>query len=156
LKFSDVILAVASASVIDVLLIGVLLMVFISSLGSYWGLNAAGMVSVLIAGLLVGIAFAGQIQEESRMKAVGKIAILAAFVQLFAVLIGFPGNSYYGAWAKETLQSMYSTATWATMDWFVYEGMVTFLDVALNVVLTLVLGFIGLYVGSMLRKPKKT
>ena len=156
MKFSDVILAVATASVIDVLLVAVLLMVFISPLGSTWGLNVAAIVSMLIAGLLVGIAFAGQIQEESRMRAVGKIAVLSAFAELFAVLIGFPTNSYYGAWTTETLKSMYSTGAWTTADWFAYEGMMTFLNVALNVVLVLVLGFIGLYAGSMLRKPKKT
>jgi len=74
LKFSDVILAVAAALVIDILVVVVLLMVLISPMGSYWGLNSAGMVSVLIAGLLVGYLFAVKIQEESRMKAVGKIA----------------------------------------------------------------------------------
>jgi hypothetical protein len=156
LKFGDVIIAVATAAVIDVVLVAVLLTLFISSMGSTWGLNFAAIVSVLVAGLLVGILFALQIQEESRTKAVGKIAVLAAFSQLFAVLIGFPTNSYYGAWTTETLQSMYSTGAWKTMDWFAYEGMVTFWNVALNVVLTFVLGFIGLYVGSMLRKPKKT
>jgi hypothetical protein len=104
--------------------------------------------------LLVGYIFAVKIQEESRMKAVGKIIVLLAFVQAFGVLISFSGNSYYGAWVTEGLQSTYSTSAWANVDWFVYEGLVTFLNVALNVVLTLVLGFIGLYAGSML-KPKK-
>jgi hypothetical protein len=156
LKFGDVILAVAAAFVIDVLVLVVLLTVFISPLGSFWGLNSAGLVSVLVAGLLVGYLFAVKMQEESRMKAVGKIAVLAAFVQLFAVLIGFSGNSYYGAWTKEILQSMFQTGSWTTVDWFVYEQLALFMNVALNVVLTLVFGSIGLYVGSMLRKPKKT
>jgi ABC-type long-subunit fatty acid transport system fused permease/ATPase subunit len=156
LKFGDVILAVAAFSVIYVLVVAVLLMVLISPMGSYLAMNTAGIVSILIAGLLAGFLFAGQIQEESRMKAAGKIAVLLAFVELFAVLIGFPTNSYYGAWTKETLQSMYQTGSWTTTDWFVYEGLATFLNVALNVVLVLVLGFIGLYAGSMLRKPKKT
>ena len=156
MKFSDAILAVAAAFVIDVLVVVVLLMVLISPLGSYWGLNSAGIVSGLVAGLLVGYLFAVKIQEESRMKAVGKIAVLLAFVQAFAVMISFPSNPYYGAWTKETLQSMFSTVAWTTVDWFVYEELVTFMMVALNVVLALVLGFIGLYAGSMLRKPKKT
>jgi hypothetical protein len=155
LKFSDVILAVATATVIFALVEVVLVMALIPSLGSYWGLNTAGFVSLLIAGLVVGFVFAGKIQEESRVKAVGKIAVLSAFVYVFVVLIAFSGNSYFGAWTKETLQSMYSTGTWATVDWFVYEQLALSIDVALNVALTLVLGFIGLYAGSMLRKPKK-
>jgi hypothetical protein len=155
LKFSDVILAVAAFSVIYILVVTVLLMVLISPLGSYLGMNTAGIVSILIAGLLAGFLFAGQIQEESRMKAVGQIAVLAAFVELFAVLIAFPTNGYYGAWTTETLQGMFSTGAWTTVDWFTYEGMMTYWYVALNVVLTFVLGFIGLYAGSMLRKPKK-
>jgi hypothetical protein len=156
LKFSDVILAVAAAAVIDVLVLAVLLMVLISPLGSYFGLNFAGIVSILVAGLLVGYLFAVKIQEESRMKAVGKIAVLSAFVQMFAIIISFSGNSYYGAWMKDALLRMFSTGAWVTMDWFVYEELALLLEVALNVVLTLVLGFIGLYVGSMLRKPKKS
>jgi hypothetical protein len=90
------------------------------------------------------------------MKAVGKIAVLSAFVQMFAIIISFSGNSYYGAWMKDALLRMFSTGAWVTMDWFVYEELALLLEVALNVVLTLVLGFIGLYVGSMLRKPKKS
>jgi len=156
LKFGDVIMAVAAAAVIGVLVLVVLLTVLISPLGSYWGLNSAGFVSILVAGLLVGYLFAVKIQEESRMKAVGKIAVLLAFVQAFAVMISFPSNSYYGAWTKETLQSIFQTGSWTTVDWFVYEELALFTNVALNVVLTLVLGFIGLYVGSMLRKPKKS
>jgi fructose-specific phosphotransferase system IIC component len=156
LKFSDVILAVATAVVIAFLVDTLLFTVFISSLGSIWALNSAGILSTLIAGLLVGYIFAVIIQEESRMKAVGKIAVLAAFVNLLAALIGYPTNSYYGAWIKEGLQSAYQTGSWTTADWFVHEALATYMNVTVEVVFTLVLGFVGLYVGSMLRKPKKT
>jgi hypothetical protein len=156
LKFGDVILAVAIMAVIFVLVYSVLGIALIPSMNSYLGQNIAGLVAMLVAGLLVGFLFAGKMQEESRIRAVGKIAVLFAFVVLFVVLIGFSGNSYYGAWTKETLQGMFSTGAWTTMDWFVYEQLVTFLNLALNAVLALVLGFIGLYVGSMLRKPRKS
>jgi hypothetical protein len=156
LKFGDIILAVAAAVVISVLVDVVLFMVLISPLGSYWGLNSASIISGLIASLIVGYLFALKIQEESRIMAVGKIAVLAAFVQAFAVMISFPSNPYYAAWTKDTLQSMFSTGSWTTMDWFAYEELTLIIFVALNVVLAFVLGFIGLYAGSMLRKPKKT
>ena len=145
----------ASASVVNVLVLAVLLMLFIPPLGSALGLNVATIVSALIAGLVVGFVFAGQIREESRLKAVGKIAVLAGVVQMFYVLIGDPGNSYYGAYAKELLQSMFQTGLWTTTDWYVYEGVLTTWIVALTVGLALVFGSIGLIVGLALRKPKK-
>jgi hypothetical protein len=156
LKFGDVILAVATLAVIFVLVYCVLGIALIPSMDSYLGQNIAGLISMLVAGLLVGYLFAIKIQEESKIRAVGKIAVVFAFVDLFVVLIGFSGNSYYGAWTKETLQGMFSTGAWKTMDWFVYSQLVTFFNLALNAVLALVLGFIGLYAGSMLRKPKKS
>jgi len=156
LKFSDAILAVATTLVIMYPVYFVFGIALIPSMGSYWGQSASGGISLLIAGLLVGFAFAGKIQEESRVRAVGKIALLLATATIFLVIITFSGNSYYWAYIKESLQNMYSTGAWTTTDWFVYEQLALFMNVALNVSLTLVVGFIGLYAGSMLRKPKKS
>jgi hypothetical protein len=157
LKFSDVILAMATMLVIMFFVYSVFAIVLVpSSMGSYLGQQVSAIISLIIAGLLVGFAFAGKIQEESRMRAVGKIAILLAAVEVFLVIISFSGNSYYWALVWDGLQSMYSTTNWTTTDWFVYEQMVLMMNVALNVALTLVLGFVTLYVGSMLRKPKKS
>jgi len=156
LRFSDVILAVATTIVITVLVYSVLGMALVPSMDSYSGQSIAATISMLVAGLVTGFVFAGNIQEESRMKAVGKIVVLFATVWLFLVMILFSGNSYYWTNIKETLQDMFSTGAWTTVDWFVYEQLATSLNLALNVVLALVLGFIGLYVGSMLRKPKKS
>jgi hypothetical protein len=156
LKFSDVILAVATVAVIDVLVDFVLGIVLIPSMGSYWGLNSSFILSVLVAGLVVGWVFAGKIQEKSRVRAVGKIAVLLGAVESAAVMLSASANGYFSAFVKETLQSMFSTGAWTTTDWFVYTQLALLEGVALNVVLALVLGFIGLYAGSMLRKPKKT
>jgi len=156
LKFSDVILAVATVAVIDVFVYFVLGIALIPSMGSYWGLNSAAIVSILVAALVVGCVFAGKIQEESRIRAVGKIAVLFGAVMSSAVMTSLSANGYYSAWIKETLQSTYSTGAWTTTDWFVYEQLWLAGQVALNVLLALVLGFIGLYAGSMLRKPKKS
>jgi hypothetical protein len=156
LKFSDVILAVATVAVIDVLVYCVLGIALVPSMGSYWGLNSAAIVSILVAGLVVGFAFAGKIQEESRIRAVGKIAVLFGAVMSSAVMIAISANGYYNAWVTEYLQSTFSTGAWTTTDWYVYGQLVLAFQVALNVLLALVLGFIGLYVGSMLRKPKKS
>jgi len=156
LKFSDVILAVASLAVIFVFVYFAFCLALIPSLGSYWGVNSAAIVSILVAGLVVGCIFAEKIQEESRIRAVGKIAVLFGAETSFVTVLSLSANSYYSAWVKENLQSMYSTGAWTTTDWFVYEQLALVLQVALNVILALVLGFIGLYAGSMLRKPKKS
>lgn len=156
MKFSDVILAVATTVVIFALVYFVFGMALIPSVGSYWGQSSAGFISILVAGLVVGFAFAGKIQEESRIRAVGKIAILLATVMVFVAMIAFSANSYFGTYIKEGLQSTFSTGAWTTVDWFVYEQLAISMNVALNVSASLVLSFIGLYAGSMLRKPKKT
>ena len=156
MKFSDAFLAAVTTSIIAILILTVLLFVFISPMGSFWGLNAAGTLSWLIGGLVAGFLFASAIQEENRTKAVARIAALVAFIELFAVLIGFPNNTYYGAWTKDTLQTMFQTGSWTTTDWFAHQMLINMAYVTLNLVLALVLGFIGLYAGSMLRKSKKT
>jgi hypothetical protein len=140
LKFGDVILAVALMAVIFVLLYSVFIIALIPSMYSYTGQDVRALIAMLVAGLLVGFLFAGKMQEESKIRAVGKIAVMFAFVTLLIMLMGFFGSSYYIAWTKETLQGK----------------LVTVFNLAINVVLALVLGFIGLYAGSMLRKPKKT
>jgi hypothetical protein len=155
LKFSDVILAVATVGVIDLLVDFVLGLVLIPSVGSYWGLNSSFILSGLVAGLVGGWIFAGKIQEESRLRAVGKIAVLLGAVEAAAVMLSASANGYYDAWIKETLQSMFATSAWTTTDWFVYSQFALLEGVVLNVVLVLVIAFIGVYAGSMLRKPKK-
>ena len=111
---------------------------------------------MLIAALVVGYVLAGKIQEESRIRAVGEISVLSAWVIAFYVMISAAANPYYKDWIDETLKSMYATSAWTTTDWYVYGQVALMTYVVLNVVLVLVLTFIGLYVGSMLRKPKKS
>jgi len=156
LKFSDVIYAVAVFAVIDVLVYFGLGIVLIPSMGSYWGLNSSAMVSLLVAGLIVGLVFAGRIQEESRIRAVGKIAVLlAVFVGVSAVMSS-AANAYYSVSVKESLQNTYSTGAWTTTDWYVYEQLYLVGGVALNGLLALVLGFVGVYAGSMRKTSAKT
>ncbi len=155
MKFGDIILAVALASVANILVLAFLLMLFIPSFDSGLGLNIATISSALITGLIVGLLFAEQIQEESKLKNIGTILLLAGFIQMFYVLIGDPSNSYYEAYARERLQGMFQTGSWTTGDWYVYEGALTTWIVALTVGLTLAFGSLGLIVGIMLRKTKK-
>jgi hypothetical protein len=156
MKFSDVILAVASIAVIDIMLNFVLGIALIPSIGSYWGMNSAAIISILIAALFVGYIFAIKIQEEPRIRAVGKISVLFASVMSLSVVMSAAANPYYKDWIDETLRSMYTTSAWTKADWYVYGQIALLTVVVLNVVLGLVLTFIGVYAGSMLRKPKKS
>jgi hypothetical protein len=156
LKFGDVVLAVASIDVIEIMIWYVLGAVLIPSVGSYWGLNTAGIVSMLIAALVVGYVLAGKIQEESRIRAVGKISVLSAWVIAVVEMISAAANPYYKDWIDETLKNMYTTGAWTPTDWYVYGHLALMTFVVLNVVLALALTFIGLYIGSMLRKQRKS
>ena len=65
MKFGDVIVAVATVSVIVILLESVLLLVFVPAM-SHSGIDVAGILSTLVGSLIVGYLFALKIQEESR------------------------------------------------------------------------------------------
>ena len=154
LKFGDVVTAVASLTVVYILLELVMLAVMVP-VNSYWGPDISTIVSVLVAALIVGYVFAAKINEESRMGAIGRIAVLYTVVLMFFTM-ALMVNPYLGVSMDEGLESMFSTGGWTTMDWVSYSQLIIVMIVVLNVVFALVFGFIGLYVGSMLRKPKKT
>jgi hypothetical protein len=82
LKFGDVVTAVASLTVIYILLHTVLLAVLVP-VNSYWAPDVAGLVSVLLASLIVGYVFAVKIHEEWRIGAIGRIVVLSTVVLAF-------------------------------------------------------------------------
>jgi hypothetical protein len=150
LKFGDVVTAVASLAVITTLLDSVLLAVFIPVMSGK-GTAVAGILSTLVASLIVGYLFALKIQEESRRGAIASTVVLFTVVSMLATM-AFIANPLVSPAVKENMDSMFSTSGWTNYDWF--DAM--FMVVALNVVIALVFGFIGLYAGSILRKPKKS
>jgi len=154
LKFGDVITAVASLAVIYILLAFACMAVFVP-VDPYWGIDVANILAILVASLIVGYVFAAQIQEGSRMGAIGRIVVLFAVVQMFGFMASMAVNPYMGAMMEEGLESMFSTSGWATTDWLGYSHFVLIMMAAVNVVFALVFGFIGLYVGARLRKSSK-
>jgi len=155
LKFGEVVVAVASLAVVYVLIYSVLSIALVP-MNSFWGLNVSFVVSVLVSGLIVGYVFAGKIREESRMASIGKIVVLFAFVIMFVGLIGFGAAGHSGALTDENLQNMYDTSSWTNIDWVAYETVAMVLNIAVNVLGVLALGFVGLYLGSMLKPSAKT
>jgi len=154
LKFGDIITAVASLAVIYIVLDFALFAVVIN-VNTYWGPDISTIVSVLVASLIVGYMFAGKIKEDSKIGAIGRIVVLSTLVLTFYTMAYF-ANPYIGTSVQESLESMFSTSGWTTWDWVAYSQLLMAMVVVLTVVFDLVFGFVGLYVGSMLRKPKKS
>jgi len=154
LKFGDIITAVASLAVIYIVLDFALFAVVIN-VNTYWGPDVATIVSVLVASLIVGYMFAGKIKEDSKTGAIGRIVVLSTLVLTFYTVAYF-ANPYIGTSVQESLESMFSTSGWTTWDWVAYSQLLMAMVVVLTVVFDLVFGFVGLYAGSMLRKPKKS
>jgi len=154
LKFSDVITAVASLTVIYILLESVLLAAFVQ-VSTIWGADVALILSILMASLIVGYMFAAKIHEESRRGAISRIVVLFTLVLAFYTMASF-ANPYTSVAMKESLESMFSTGGWTTWDWVSYSAFLMEMMVALYAVFALVFGFIGLYAGSKLRKPKQS
>ncbi|MDH5481795.1 MAG: hypothetical protein OEY22_02795 [Candidatus Bathyarchaeota archaeon] len=154
MKFGDIITAVASLAVIYIVLDFALFAVVIN-VNTYWGPDISTIVSVLVASLIVGYMFAGKIKEDSKIGAIGRIVVLSTLVLTFYTMAYF-ANPYIGTSVQESLESMFSTSGWTTWDWVAYSQLLMAMVVVLTVVFDLVFGFVGLYVGSMLRKPKKS
>lgn len=132
MKFGDVVTAVASLAVISVLISFPMGMVLFSASDSSWAIGVTGG-STLLSALIVGYIFAGRIWEEDRMEAIAKITVLSAALPIFFVAMQY--GTYIAPWQYA-----------AYFNLWVFS----------NMVIVLVLGFIGLYVGSMLRRPAKS
>jgi uncharacterized membrane protein (UPF0136 family) len=135
--------------VIFILLMSVLFWAMIS-VNTLYGPDIATMVSVLVAGVIVGYLYAGKIQEESRMRAIGRIAVLSTVLLTFFT-IGLLSNPYIPEVVDEELQNMFSTSGWTSLEYVAYAQMLIIVLVAFNLIFGFVFGFLGLYVGSKLR-----
>jgi len=148
--------AVASLAVVDILVLSVLALALVP-LNSYWGLNGAAILSILVSGLIIGYVFAGGIQEESRIKTIGQIVLLTTALLIVVVIISYAAvGPYFIATVNDRLRNMYNTSSWTDTDWFANEMMVLTVQTAVNVVIALVFNFIGLYLGSMRKPSAKT
>jgi hypothetical protein len=65
--------------------------------------------------------------------------------------VGWSATPLASPAVKDMMQNVFSTTGWTDYDWFAYSAAL----ISLDFILFVVLGFVGLYVGSML-KPKKT
>jgi len=159
LKFGDVVISVATIAVIFALIAFPLEAVLSSAVGisgmNSWGYIVSLMVSLLLSALVSGYIFAGKIWA-ARREAITKTTVLwAALVMLFGLIV--PGSvADWGLSVKEEYLAANPGADLSTFEWVTLEYMYLDMFSFLMVGLALVLGFIGLYIGSMLRRPAKS
>jgi hypothetical protein len=149
LKFGDIVTAVASIAVLMVLFsypLG-----FVLDPQTWWGQWANSAISIFLSALIVGYIFAGKIWEEARIRAILRIVVLGAVLFIFYMTIRLSSADFI-SWVREA----YPHPEYSAADWYRLDGMVLGYNLFLNVVFLLAVSFIGLYVGSMLRKPKKS
>ena len=155
MKFSDVIVAVASLFVIVWMINTLLDFVLIPASTTYGG-DVAYILSVLISAPIIGYIFAGKMREESRMASIGKVIVLFAVLMIFVMTMGAMAK-HYPLFIDDQLSSIYSnTTSWTNAQWFWYETAYLMLIAAVYAAFSLLFGFIGLYLGSMRKPSSKT
>ncbi|HVP15940.1 MAG TPA: hypothetical protein VMT42_01060 [candidate division Zixibacteria bacterium] len=156
MKFSDIIIAVASFAVILLFLEVIVGLVLVPAIGWDWGPTVVGIICYLLSGLVVGVIFSRKIWEEAGIKTMAKIIVLGAvlFMLFLAVEIPTPGD--WTPLVKQNYQTANPGKTLTTSQWWSVEQAALGEVIALNLSLGIVLSFIGLYIGSMLRKSRKS
>jgi len=150
LKFSDVVMATAASVLFALILDAILLVLFAPLQPNTTSDLLSFVISYLVVSFVVGYVFALKIQEESRIRAVLDIVVLSNLLGIFffSIWIASPFGSL---WFKDSLNSLFNTSGWTDYQWSAYSALL----VSFDIVVGFVLNIIGLYVGSMLRKPKK-
>ena len=152
MRFGDIVMCVASLAVIMVLVGVPIEIVLAPALGPYGGSYVISAINVLLSALIGGYVFASKIWEEARIKTIAKITVLAAVLMLFYV-ISFPALPHWGPVVKDVYEAANPGVELSNSEWFTVESLALAKIMFIDVVMVLVLGFIGLYVGSMLRRP---
>jgi len=147
LKFSDMIMVAALLFVAGLLLDSFLFVPFVPLKSS--GGWVASAIAVLIISIIVGYLFAAKIKEESTLRAIGSIVLLAT-VGFMIFLVGWNANPLASPAIKDGIQSIFKTAGWTDYDWYAYTALVQ----ALEILFFVVVNFVGLYVGSMLNRKR--
>ena len=128
----------------------------IPALGYDWGPYSSFAVATLITGLIVGVIFSKAIWEESGLRGVTEVTILCTALMMLILAFGTSTQGDWTAYVKETFQNANPGKTLTSGEWLVEEVQALILMVTMEAALVFVLGFVALYLGSILRRPKKT
>ena len=156
MKFSDMIIAAASLAIISKLTYLPLALALSSPLGVYAASLLSVIISILASAIITGYIYTQKIWEENRTKTITKIIVLvAALVWLSSSIETAPSADWTPKIRAEWLTAN-PTATPSALEWYYIENLILNLQIFVAIALALALGFIGLYIGSQLKKPTKT
>lgn len=148
MKFSDVIIAAVSLVLVGLILDAILMVAFVPLNNGSMSDWLASIISFLVVSLVVGYVFALKIQEESRIRAIGAVVVLATFLVLLFLSVWI-ATPYGGIWFSDDLNNNFNPSGWTHYEYSAISGLM----VSVSAIITLVITFIGLYAGSMLREP---
>jgi hypothetical protein len=156
LKFGDIIIAVASLTIIAVLIMFPLTLAFTPALGNFGAFMLSAVVAFLVSAIIVGYIFTLRIWEDNRTRTIAKIAVLFTLLVMVAVLIENAASADWTPMVREDYLKANPGASPSTSDWYYIERLALVQDDFINVVLLFAIAFIGLYIGSILKKPART
>jgi len=155
LKFGDVIIAVASLTIILVLIMFPLILILTPALGNFAGFELSAVISFLLSAIIVGYIFTQKIWEENRTKTIVKISVLFTVLALSLILVENAVVEWAPMFRAEYLKAN-PTADPSAFDWYYIQRLQLIAEDFMLAVFMFALSFIGLYISSMLKKPTKT
>ncbi len=150
-KFGDIIIAVATLAIILVLLAYPVTVLAVNAVGFDMGPTVGIAIAILISATLSGYIHAQKIWED-RTASIAKITVLGTVLLLLftASLMTLPD---WTTMVREANEAAYPDLT--TAEWLNLEIVVVYLYLFINAAISLAMGFIGLYLGTTLKKPTK-
>jgi ABC-type bacteriocin/lantibiotic exporter with double-glycine peptidase domain len=156
LKFSDMILAAASLAIVSKIIYFPMALALYPPLGVYNGSLTGVVVAILASAIIIGYVYSQKFREENRTRAITKTTVLlAAFIWVTSLLETASAADWTPKIRAEWL-TLNPTATPTAAEWYYIENLIVNLSIFTSIILAFALGFIGLYLGSALRKGKKT
>jgi len=154
LKFGDIIIAVATYAVLQILIAFLLTTVTLPAFGvTMFAHYGAGLTAVFLSMLIVGYLFRAEIRKGGR-QVILRIVVLSAFYEIFVVVFQ-PTLADWLPFAIETPTEAFAGTVVTTLEWFLYDlsrrGNMVF-----NILTLISLGYIGLRVGSKFKQAPKS
>jgi len=155
LKFGDVVIAVASLTITLILIMFPLTLVLTPALGNFAGFELSAVISFLFSAIIVGYIFSQKIWEENRTKTIAKITVLFTVLAMSLTIMENATVEWAPMFRAEYLK-VNPTADPSAFDWYYIERLELIAEDFFVIVLILAFTFIGLYIGSTLKKPTKS
>ena len=150
MKFGDVLTAVATYAVLQIVIAFLLTVMALPVFGvlmfTYYG---AGLTAVFLSTLIVGYLFREGIKEAGR-NSILRILVLSAFYELLVVVFQ-PALADWIPFAVDLPKDAFDGTVVTTMEWFLY-GLSRRGNMVFNILIVIGVGFIGLHVGSKLKR----